>query len=123
MPVILFTCLAVILGCAITLTDRDASSQIRKVNLNENFRIQPGETVQAENGKLKIRLKGVGRTISESGETEYVELQIQLNKSEQIVVISERGNPAKAVGSYVIKLINAESFGKTSCELKIFRKS
>ena len=72
--------------------------------------------------KRKIQLKGIGRTISESGETEYAELKVWLNKSERTITISERGNASKNVGRYIIKLINAESFGKRHCRLKISRR-
>ena len=96
--------------------------QNRIIKLDEPFILQTGETAEVENTKLKINLKGVGRTISESGEVEYAELKIRLNKSEQTLQISEKGNRKKVIGGYVIKLINAESFGKTNCELKISRK-
>jgi len=92
-----------------------AFSQNKKIKLGESFVLQTGETAETENGKLKISLKGVGRTISESGEVEYAELQIRLNKTEQTITISERGDAKKIVGDYVIKLVNAESFGKTNC--------
>lgn len=97
--------------------------QNKKIKLDEVFILQPGETAEIENTKLKITLKSVGRTISESGEAEYAELKIWLNKSEQTLHISEKGNRKKVIGDYVIELINAESFGKTNCELEISRKN
>lgn len=97
--------------------------QNKKINLGESFVLQTGETAEIENTKLKITLKSVGRTISEGGEVEYVELKIRLNKSEQTLQISEKGNGKKVIGNYVIKLINAESFGKTNCELEVSRKN
>lgn len=96
--------------------------QSKMVKFDEAFVLQPKETAETEDGKLKVTLKGVGRTISESGETEYAELKILLNKQEQNITISERGNSKKAVGRFTIELLNAESFGKTNCELKITRK-
>lgn len=97
--------------------------QNKKIKLAEPFILQTGETAETENTKLKITLISVGRTISESGEVEYVELKIRLNNSEQTLQISEKGNRKKVVGDYVIKLINAESFGKTNCELEVSRKN
>ncbi len=99
------------------------SAQNRKVKLDETFTLQPDELIETEDAKLKIRLKGVGRTISESGESEYVELQVRLNKSERLIVISERSNGTETIGDYVIKLVNAESFGKAHCQLKISRRT
>lgn len=96
--------------------------QNRKIKLNETFTMKSGETVETGDGKLKVRLKGVGRTISESGEVEYIELQVWSSKSEQSITISERTNGTKTVGNFVIKLVNAESFGKAHCQLKISRK-
>lgn len=97
-------------------------AQTRKVKLGETFTLQTGETAETEGAKLKVRLSGVGREISESGEVEYVELQVRLNKSERLIVISERKNRAAVVGNFIIKLVNAESFGEAHCRLKISRK-
>ena len=52
-----------------------------KVKFNEAFTLRPDERVRSDDGKLRVRLKGVGRTISEGGEVEYVELQVWHNKS------------------------------------------
>lgn len=57
-------------------------AQNRKVKFNEIFTLQPDEIVETEDGKLKVRLKTVGRTISESGEVEYVELQVQWSNTQ-----------------------------------------
>lgn len=120
---IMFICaLAGISGYLISNTDGYVSAQTRKVKLNETFILQTNETVQTEDGKLTIRLKGVGRTISESGETEYAEFQVWLNKKEQNITISESGDSKKTVGNFVIELVNADSFGKKNCELKITRR-
>lgn len=108
-------------GCFLSAETKFA--QNKKVKLGETFILNPDETAETEDGKLKVRLKGVGRTISESGETEYAEFQVWLNKQEQNITISERGNSRKTVGNFVIELINAESFGKTNCELKISHKN
>ena len=95
-------------------------SQNKKVKFSEIFTLKPDETAETEDEKLKVKLKSVGRTISESGETEYAELEIRLNNSERKLQISERRkkNSVKA-GNYIIKLINAESFGNVNCELQI----
>lgn len=96
-------------------------AQAGKVKFGETFTLKPDEAAETEDGKLKVELKGVGRTISESGETEYVELKVWFNKSEQTIIISERGKASENVGDYIIKLVNAESFGKAHCQLKISR--
>ena len=96
--------------------------RIRKIKLNETFTLQPGETVETEDSRLKVRLKEVGRSISESGEVEYVELQIRFEKSEQSLIIREGDSAAAIVGDFLFELINADSFGKTNCRLKISRK-
>ncbi len=98
-------------------------AQNRKVKFGETFTLQLDEMVETEDAKLKIRLKDVGREISASDEVEYVELQVRLNKSEQLIVIRERTEGTKTVGDFVIELINAESFGDNHyCQLKISRK-
>ena len=96
--------------------------QTGKVKFDEAFTLRSGETVETEDAKLSIRLKGVGRTISESGEVEYVELQVTLNKSERRINISESKNQTAVIGNFIIKLINADSFGEANCELKVSRK-
>lgn len=97
-------------------------AQTRQVKFDETFTLRPGETVETLNAKLKVRLSGVGRAISESGEVEYAELQVRFNKSERLITISERKKRTATVGNFVIELVNAESFGKASCRLKISRK-
>jgi len=99
-----------------------AFAQTKKVKFGETFTLKTNEAVETEDGKLKVQSKGAGRTISESGEFEYVELQVWFNKSEQRIEISERGAGTKTVGDYVIELVDAESFGETNCQLKISRK-
>ena len=98
-------------------------TQNRQVKFNEAFNLKPKETVKTEDKKLEITLKGVGRTISESGEAEYAELQIKVNNKTQELTINERENSTATVGNYIIKLINAESFGQTHCQLEISRKN
>lgn len=98
-------------------------AQTGKIKLNEIFTLQRDESAETEDAKLRISLLSVGRTISESGEVEYVKLQVRLNKSERLITISEGGNRTAIAGNFVIKLINAESFGKTNCRLKISRKN
>lgn len=115
--------LSLISVCLVGQINSFAFIQNKKIKFDESFILQTGETAETENTKLKINLKSVGRTISQSGEVEYVELKIRLNNSEQFLQISEKGNRKKVIGNYVIKLINAESFGKTNCELKVSRKN
>lgn len=43
-----------------------AFAQTREVRFDETFTLRPDETVKTKDGKLKVRLKGVGRTISEA---------------------------------------------------------
>ena len=100
-----------------------AFAQNRTVKFDESFVMRPKETVVTEDKQVKITMNGVGRKISESGEVEYVELEINLNNSSQTLIISERENRSKSVGKYIIELINAESFGKAHCELKISRNT
>ena len=97
-------------------------AQTRKVKFEETFTLRRDETAETENAKLKIRLSGIGREISESGEVEYVELQVRLSKSERLITIRERKNRTAVIGNFIIKLVNAESFGETNCQLKISRK-
>ena len=96
-------------------------AQTKRVKLGETFTLHSGETAEAEVGKLTIRAS-VGRTISESGEVVFVKLRVRLNKSERLITISERKNRTATVGNFIIKLVAAESFGKTYCRLKISRK-
>lgn len=98
------------------------SAQNRKIKFRETFALQPDETAETEDAKLRVRLKGVGRTISEGGEVEYVELLVNWNKSERLIVISERTKGTAVVGNYLIKLIDAESFGKAHCQMQISLK-
>lgn len=98
------------------------SSQPLQIKFARPFILQTGEQAKTRDGKLRIRLKGVGRKISESGEAEYIELQIRLDSSEQFIKISERGNRLRTIGKYAIELINAESFGRAHCELRISRR-
>ena len=97
-------------------------AQTRKVKFEETFTLRRDETAETEDAKLKVRLSGIGREISESGEVEYVKLQVRLNKSERLITISERKNRTAIVGNFIIKLVNAESFGETNGQLKISRK-
>lgn len=96
-------------------------AQTRKIKLDEIFTLRSGETAETSDAKLKIRLS-VGRLIAESGEVEYVELQIRTHGKEQKIVISEKGKRTKNVGGYIISLVNAESFGEANCRLKVSRK-
>ena len=118
-PIVLCLVLTLFAGQAVCLP----FEQTGKIELNKIFTLQSGETVETKDGKLRVKLKSVGRTISESGETEYIELTVWVGKSERIITLDERGGASKIVGNYFIKLINAESFGKTHCQLKILRKS
>src|SRR5688572_18636209 len=86
-----------------------AFAQTRKVKFGETFTLKLDETVETEDGKFKVQLKGVGRTISGSGEVEYAELRVWFNKLGQLITISERKNASKIVGNYIVKLVNAES--------------
>ena len=98
-------------------------AQTGKIKLNETFTMQPEETVETEDARLKVRLIEIGREIAESGEVEYVKLQVRFEKSEQSLTMRE-GNPnAQAVGDFLIELIDADSFGKAGCQLKISRKN
>lgn len=98
-------------------------AQSRRIKLDEIFVLQSGESAETGDAKLKIRLSTVGREISESGEVEYIELQVRFNKSERLLTISERKNRTAIVGNFTIRLVNAESFGKTHCQLKVSRKN
>ncbi|HQU82484.1 MAG TPA: hypothetical protein PKY59_05140 [Pyrinomonadaceae bacterium] len=93
-----------------------------KVKFDEVFTLRKGETAETEDAQLKIRLLSVGRSIAESGEIEYVELQVKTRRSERNIVISEKGNRERKVGIYTIELVDAESFGDTNCRLKVSRK-
>lgn len=93
-----------------------------KIKFDEVFTLRKGETAETEDAQLKIRLLSVGRSIAESGEIEYVELQVETRRSERNIVISEKGNRARKVGIYTIELVDAESFGDTNCRLKVSRK-
>lgn len=97
--------------------------QSKRVKSGEDFTLYPDETALTEDKKLKISLKGVGRKISESGETEYAEFTTVFNGSKQTFIINERGAMEKIIGGYIIKLINAESFGNQHCVLKISWKA
>ena len=103
--------------------DCSVFAQNRTVKFDESFKMRSKETVVSEDKQLKITLSGVKRKISESGEVEYVELEINLNKSSQTLIINERRNRSASVGKYIIELINAESFGETYCELRISRNT
>ncbi len=113
--------LLILLGAFFAQASCSAFAQNRKIKLNETFTLQPGEAAETEDARLKVQLKEVGREISESGEVEYVKLQIRFEKSEQSLVIREENSAAKVVGDFLIELIDAESFGKTNCRLKISR--
>lgn len=86
---LIYLCLILIL--LIGQANCAAFTQTKKVKFGKAFTLKTNEAVETEDGKLKVRSKGAGRTISESGEVEYVELQVWLNKSEQTIKISERG--------------------------------
>lgn len=97
-------------------------AQSLKIKFNEVFTLRKGETAETKDSRLRIRLLSIGRSIAESGEVEYVELQVRTQRSERNIVISEKGNSARKVGIYTIELVNAESFGDTNCRLKVSRK-
>lgn len=97
-------------------------AQSLKVKFDEVFMLRTGETAETKDSRLRIRLLSIGRSIAESGEVEYVELQVKTRRSERNIVISEKGNRERKVGIYTIELVNAESFGDTNCRLKVSRK-
>jgi len=97
-------------------------AQSLKVKFDEVFTLRKGETAETEDAQLNIRLLSVGRSIAESDEIEYVELQVKTRRSERNIVISEKGNRDRKVGIYTIELVDAESFGNTNCRLKVSRK-
>jgi hypothetical protein len=95
----------------------------KKVRFGETFTLKRNETAMSKDGKLKVKLNGVGRTISESGEFVYVQLQVNLNTTKRKITFSKTGKKgAVTVGDYIIQLVSAESFGETYCKLKILRK-
>ena len=98
------------------------AQKTEKIKLNETFTLQTGEKVETEDARLKVQLKEVGRNISEGGEVEYVRLFVRTEKSARTITVSEKENSKIEIGDFIIELINAESFGKTNCELKISRK-
>lgn len=96
-------------------------AQNRKVKLGEIFTLYSGESAETEDAKLKILSASVGRTISEDGEAVFVKVRANLNKSERLLTFG-RGEQTAVVGNFIIHIIDAESFGKTYCRLKISRK-
>lgn len=110
-----------VLSLLVSQANYPVFAQTKRVKLGETFTLRSGETAETEDAKLTIRAS-VGRTISESGEVVFVKLQVRLNKSKRLITISERKNRTATVGNFIIKLVAADSFGETNCQLKISRK-
>ena len=90
-----------------------------RVELGKTFTLQPGQRVRVSGTRLSLELKTVGHAwyADGSGEFAYAEVVATIDRKDTTYHFA-LGEPAD-VGGYTVKLVAADPFGDTDCDLLV----